>query len=269
MNGVLIAVASIKGAPGVTTMAVGLAAVWPRPGAVLVECDPAGGDLWARFGHHPNPGLSGLAAATLQRGNGQAFLAHQQRLAVGANVVLAVPGDGAAASVHTLAQRGIGLLRQAATAAPVLLDVGRLDPHSPSFALASAADHVLLMARPDLAEQTQVGARLPWLVPNLSGQLWLVPAGAGRLATGEIARDLGIPVIGNVPRSRWGAGVLCGQLHVPNWRRLGLGRAIAAIAAVLAAAGPAPMLALPPRRPMVVPVVRAPQHDPRPAQAPR
>lgn len=262
----LIAVASIKGAPGVTTMAVGLAAVWPRPGAVLVECDPMGGDLWARFGHHPNPGLSGLAAATLQRDDRQAFPAHQQRLVVGANVVLAVPGDGAAASVQTLAQRGIGLLRRAAASAPVLLDVGRLEPHSPSFALASAADHVLLMARPELADQNQVGARLPWLVPNLSGRLWLVPAGAGRLPNGEIARDLGVPVIGRVPRSRWGAGVLCGQLQVPNWRRLGLGRALTRIAAVLAAAGPAPTLALPPRRPMVAPVVHAPHHHPQPTQ---
>ena len=40
----LIAVAADKGAPGVTTTAVALAAVWPRP-VLLAECDPAGGDL--------------------------------------------------------------------------------------------------------------------------------------------------------------------------------------------------------------------------------
>ena len=39
-----IALLSAKGAPGVTTSAVLLAAVWPTP-AMLVEADPAGGDL--------------------------------------------------------------------------------------------------------------------------------------------------------------------------------------------------------------------------------
>ena len=44
----LIAVAADKGAPGVTTASVALAAVWPRP-VLLAECDPAGGDLVYRL----------------------------------------------------------------------------------------------------------------------------------------------------------------------------------------------------------------------------
>ena len=44
----LIAIASDKGAPGVTTSALALAAVWPRP-VLLAECDPSGGDLAYRF----------------------------------------------------------------------------------------------------------------------------------------------------------------------------------------------------------------------------
>ena len=44
----LIAVAADKGAPGVTTTALALAAVWPRP-VLLAECDPAGGDLVYRL----------------------------------------------------------------------------------------------------------------------------------------------------------------------------------------------------------------------------
>ncbi len=54
----LIAVCSLKGSPGVTTWALALAACWPRPAsAVLVECDPSGGSLAARFGLAPAPGL--------------------------------------------------------------------------------------------------------------------------------------------------------------------------------------------------------------------
>ena len=64
----LVAVASGKGAPGVTTASVVLAAVWPRP-VLMAECDPAGGDLVYRFPAadggrlEPGRGLLSLAAA--------------------------------------------------------------------------------------------------------------------------------------------------------------------------------------------------------------
>src|SRR5262249_61331290 len=79
--GMLIAVASVKGAPGVTTLALGLAALWPELGAVLVECDPDGGDLAARFGHHPDPGLASLAAAARTGSRAVPLAGHVQRLA--------------------------------------------------------------------------------------------------------------------------------------------------------------------------------------------
>ncbi|MCP5854114.1 hypothetical protein NL323_29700, partial [Klebsiella pneumoniae] len=44
----LIVLGAAKGAPGVTTAAVALAAVWPRS-AVVAECDPSGGDLALRL----------------------------------------------------------------------------------------------------------------------------------------------------------------------------------------------------------------------------
>ncbi len=51
MSSVLVAVASVKGSPGVTTLCVALAACWPDPaGAIVVEADPAGGDVAMRFG---------------------------------------------------------------------------------------------------------------------------------------------------------------------------------------------------------------------------
>lgn len=234
----LIAVGSGKSSPGATTLGLGLAALWPRPDATLVECDPAGGDLWARFGHHPEPGLSALAAAATWEGPIPGFF--RQRLSVGADAVLAIPGDGAAASVLTLADRGLAALRQAATTSTVILDVGRLDHRSPAVALAAAADHVLLLTAPSLAQQTQVGARLPWLSHALSGKLWLVGVGDGGHGTAELSRDLEVPVIGAVPHSRWGAGVLTGQLRIPNWRQLKLARSIRSIAADLCALEPDP-----------------------------
>jgi hypothetical protein len=244
----VVAICSVKDAPGVSTLALGLAALWPdEPGVVLAECDPSGGDLAARFGHYPDPGLLSLAAAA-RGGPGQVDLAgHTQRLGSGADVVLAPPGEAAAAGVATLAGGGRGVLRHVAARRTVIVDVGRIYRGGPGLALASAADHVLVVCGASLAAQAQVAARLEWLRPAVAGRLWLVRAGRGYHPE-EISRDLGVPVIWSVPRSRLVAGALNGTLRVPNWPRLGMGRAIGQIATTLVTAQPA----------MVVPHPRIP-----------
>ncbi|MFC0531353.1 hypothetical protein [Phytohabitans kaempferiae] len=230
----LIAVGSVKGSPGVTSLALGLAVLWPQPGAVLIEADPAGGDLWARWGHHPDPGLTHFAAAARRDFDAPIISVFRQRLRIGADVVLAPPADAATAPVALLAARGLPALRQAADNAVVVMDVGRLDPASPALGLAAAADHVLLLVSTRLDAYAHVAARLPALAARLPGRLWLVRTAAESTRASGLG-GLDHPVIGTLPRSRWGAGVLSGQLSVANWRRLRLGRAIARIAARLAA----------------------------------
>ena len=243
----VVAICSVKEAPGVSTVALGLAALWPdEAGAVLLECDRGGGDLAARFGHYPDPGMLSLAAAA--RGGGPVDLAaHTQRLGVGADVVLAPPGDTAAAGVATLATGGPRVLRRLAADRTVIVDLGRIYRGGPGLALAAAADHLLVVCGADLAAQAQVAARLEWLRPAVGGRLWLVRAGRG-YHPDEISHDLGVPVIWSVPRSRLVAGALNGTLRVPNWSRLGMGRAIGQIATTLVTAQPA----------MVVPHPRIP-----------
>ncbi|MEV6932839.1 hypothetical protein AB0M46_51265 [Dactylosporangium sp. NPDC051485] len=237
----LIVLASVKGAPGVTTLAVGLTAVWPEPDAVLIECDPHGGDLAARFGHAPEPGLTGLAAQA-HTGGIVSLAPYTQRLAVGADVVLAPPGETVASSTLTLVNRGLASLRDLAQRQPVIVDVGRVEQDGPAAALLAAADHVLVLAAGELAEQTQVELRLSWLRPAVRGRLWLVRTGDGGYSGREIARELGVPVLWEVPVSRLGAGALAGRLRVPNWRRLKLARAIRGIAVTLTTAQPASIL---------------------------
>src|SRR5436305_6058470 len=109
----LVVVGSVKDAPGVTTLAVGLVAGWPQPGAVLVEADPDGGDLAARFGHHPDPGLMSFAAAARSGAGGPSLRGHVQRLRLDIDVVLAPPGDYTIAAVQTVAYGGPQVLRHA------------------------------------------------------------------------------------------------------------------------------------------------------------
>lgn len=261
----LIAVGSVKGSPGVTTLSVGLAALWPRPGAVLLECDPVGGDLAARFGRlADHAGLRELADA-LRRGAGVSdgsegpfASTFQRRLSIGVDAVLAEPGLEAVGTVRTIAAHGLAMLRRTAAAGTVLLDVGRLDPQSESLPLAAAADHVLLLARPDAADLSHISASLSWLNSSLSGQLWLVPAGDGRMPAQEVARIVHAPVLGVLPHHRWCAAALTGRMHVPRWRRLPLGKAIEQLAARLTALEPSP----PPPQ-VVAPVVTNPRYPTR------
>ncbi|GAA3302524.1 hypothetical protein Dvina_51460 [Dactylosporangium vinaceum] len=241
----LIVISSVKGAPGVTTLAVGLAALWPEPDAVLVEADPAGGDLAARFGHSPEPGLTGLAAQA-HTGTLASLAPFTQRLAVGADVVLAPAGETVAASTFTLATRGLQALRRLAEQQPVLVDVGRLEQSSPAAGLLGVADHVLVLADGELAAQTQVEARLGWVRSVVTGRLWLVRTGAGGYPGREIARDLGVPVLWELPDSQLGAGALAGRLRAPAWRRLRLARAVRGVALTLTTAQPASILAAEP-----------------------
>ncbi|MGK5559287.1 hypothetical protein ACSNOI_47590, partial [Actinomadura kijaniata] len=97
----LIALAADKGAPGVTTAAVALGAVWPRP-VLVAECDQAGGDLVYRLPADPGDGTGGTAmlnpargllslAATARRGLRPDQIAeHCQRLVGGLDVLVGI-----------------------------------------------------------------------------------------------------------------------------------------------------------------------------------
>ena len=78
----LVSVASVKGSPGVTSAALALAAVWPRP-VVLLEADSCGGDLAYRCSAAgggavaSSPGLLQLAAAVRTGSPGTGVVADQ------------------------------------------------------------------------------------------------------------------------------------------------------------------------------------------------
>ena len=77
------AFASVKASPGVTTLCQALALCWPEDRAVIVvEADPAGGDLAARLDLPAEPGLVSLAAAG-RRGLSPAVVLEQVQVASG------------------------------------------------------------------------------------------------------------------------------------------------------------------------------------------
>lgn len=210
----LIAIASLKNAPGVTTWSVALAARWPHPmRPVLVECDPSGGSIAARFRLASNPGLASLTAAARRDANPHLLWSHVQHLPGGLPVVCAPAGAqfARAALATLLSSRPTSPLRAAATMpnTVVIADCGRLDPNSPATAVAREADRVLLLTRPRVDDLGHLAAGLT-MVDLWSLRPHLVLVGPGYSAT-EVSRELGIPVTAHIPHDPTGAHALSGD----------------------------------------------------------
>lgn len=169
-----LALVSAKGAPGVTTSALLLTALWPSP-ACLLEADPAGGDL--RFWQNgidgaplrPDLGMVSLLAAYRAgagadriSGPDRAVLAHCQQLPGGLPVLVGAgsPAQHAAlgpcwplltASLQHSGQDEIAVGAGAARDVEPIVDAGRLLPDEHQSRLLTAMSLVLVVCRPTVS----------------------------------------------------------------------------------------------------------------------
>ena len=155
----LVALVSAKRSPGVTTAAVALASVWPVRPALVIECDPAGGDLAADAGLPLEPGLTSLAAS---RRHG--FTGRPPRRPFPATPVRGQRRDGApvAGRRRVALGRPVRPSRRGAGRPArhrVFADCGRLDLQSPRRPSSTAADLVVVVVRPTLAGVEHAAAR--------------------------------------------------------------------------------------------------------------
>ena len=199
----VVAFASAKGSPGVTTAVVALAATWPAGRElVVVELDPAGGDLVVRLDLAAEPGLVTLAAAGRRELGHGTLLAHTQTLAGltgdggAARRVLVGPVSADQASASLAALRGGLAPALAALDADVLVDCGRLDPASPAYDLATSADLLVMVTRPVVAEVHHLSARLA-SVKAAAVSLLLV--GDRPYPAAEVAATVGASPLGTLP----------------------------------------------------------------------
>lgn len=207
-----IAFASAKGSPGVTTAVAALAATWPaHRDLVVVEIDPAGGDLVVRFDLATEPGLVTLAAAGRRELAPDTLLSHTQLLPAEATegapsrrvLVAPVSADQANASLSAL--RG-GLVRALdAIDADVLVDCGRLDPTSPAYEVATGAELLIMVARPVVAEVHHLSSRLSSVKAKT---LSLLMVGDRPYSVAEVAEAVGASALGSLPADARAASVL-------------------------------------------------------------
>lgn len=226
----LIGIATAKGAPGTTTLAVALGLA--SGGAVLVEADPHGGSLAPRTGLRFDPGATSLAAAARHELTIELLAEHLQSLAprLGA---LTAPSDPRAAR-HAFGVLGDHLPAVLRSVSDVhgLFDLGRLDSESPMRPLARALDALVLLAPPSLEGIDALLIRLAAL-EELREHSVLVTTGDGPYRPEECATALSLPLAGHLPRDDAAASALWRSLALEGIRRRPFGRAIADLTAAL------------------------------------
>lgn len=211
----LIAVCSLKSSPGATTLAVALGARWPGPEVpVVVEADPAGGDLLTRFRLSPDLTLVTLAASSRNRGNARPdqVAHHAQFLPDGLRVVPSpVEAEQARAALRLLTIGPSSPLRRAGDRADtaVIVDCGRVESDSPTLSIIRSADAMLLVARPRDDELARIALKLQ-AAQQWSRRPCFVLVGRGHRAS-FVSHELRVPVMAHIPHDLKGAEALCGQ----------------------------------------------------------
>lgn len=144
----LLAIASAKGSPGVTTAAALFAALWPRP-SIVVEADPAGGDIALRLPGpdgqplDPQVGLLSLVAAGRRSLYPQLVANHVQQIVGGQDVVCGVTSAEQAAGLAQWPQLG-GLFAEL-PGADAIVDLGRIGATTPQNAILGHASALVML----------------------------------------------------------------------------------------------------------------------------
>lgn len=198
-----IAVCSGKGSPGATFVAVNLAVAMARTRerVMLIDLDPAGGDIAAYLGLGPKKGLYPL----LQMERSLPDLAVIEREAEERLGVFAVGGFPVEATPESRVALPALLLRLRGYPGDVVADIGRVG--EASAATASHADLVVLVVRPDLV--SVLGAERALRALNQAGvardKVRIFVSGAERRRPGdiaEVATALKVEVVGSIPFAR-------------------------------------------------------------------
>jgi hypothetical protein len=202
----LVAVAGVSGSVGVTAASLALAAWWPKERiAGVVEANPSGGDVAARWGVSFRPGLVEVAAAADAAGVGEEPLTYGvQHLDVGGRRVGAVcappGGRQVVAALPVVSPPASKALNPAAGVA--IADVGRLWPDSPVWSLVEYAEVTVMLVAGSVSAVAHLRSHLAWLEGRRTGPV-LVVCTAGDYLPADVADALSefehVEVLGSLP----------------------------------------------------------------------
>jgi hypothetical protein len=209
---------SVKDAPGVTTLACLVGATWPSHRKVaVVESDPFGGDLAARFGLSAKRGWCTFAAASRRVGPDVPLEPHLQQLPGGLDVLVDSVAASESAERPSVERLSVANLLDS-SAAPhhdgwdLLVDAGRLllDQDRTREWL-DGSDSVVVVLRSDAPSVLKIADRSVALRARCGERVSLVIVGRGHYDDEAIEQFTGIPVIGRVPFDPGAAAVAAGE----------------------------------------------------------
>jgi hypothetical protein len=223
-----LAVCSVKQSPGATTAALAACAAWAGTSGdapVLVELDPAGGDLAARLGVPFDPGLASLAAAARHPGLPVTLADHARPLPCGGTAVLAPTAFEQAASATTTLAARLPVAVEA-TGGRAVFDCGRWYPGSPATGALGASDLTLVVLHADVGGIDHVRARVGVLREASRERLLLALTAGSPYRSVEVERATGVGVLGVIPRDDRGVTALLGAVQRRGVERSALVRAM-------------------------------------------
>ncbi len=231
----LVCLGSAHGSPGVTTTALALAATWPEHRrCLLVEADPFGGVIAARYGLGDTPGLSSLAAVGRRGLDDDVVWAHAQHLPGGVGVLV---GPASADEAHAVLQDvagGLAAWSAAQTAVDMIVDCGRIAPGSAVMGAFAGSGVVMVLTRPTL-DQLRPAAHRVRSLHDSGADASLLLIGDKPYGVDEVTTTLGVPVAGVVAWDPRTAAVLAGTHGaVRDLRRSPLVRSVRTLADRLA-----------------------------------
>ncbi|MCU1449156.1 MAG: chromosome partitioning protein [Acidimicrobiales bacterium] len=230
----LVAWVGVKGAHGASTAALAVAGVWPADRSVLLaELDPAGGDIAARFGLGPDPGLVELGAGFHHGLSAEEIWRHVQTLPGGVGVIVAPPSAQQSHALGPLWSR-LGPVLAELPGTDVIADLGRLEPGSPALEVAAHAHVVVLVARPTIEGVAHLRARVAATVAR--ARVYIVLVGERPYSAADVEAAAGVPVAGVLADDARAAAMLNGEPGSPAaLSRSPLMRSARAVAAALSA----------------------------------
>lgn len=218
----VVALASASGSPGVTTTALGLALLWPRP-VLLVEADPTGGsNLLAGYFRGTREYDSGLIELALTATDLSDALSDVARPIEGSTVsfVAGTRSHSQASALRDLwAPLAEALSELEGTGQDVIVDAGRLGLRGSPEALLDGADLALLVSRTTLP---QLSALRSWADafqrPALDWhQSAVLLVGDGQpYSARDVAGAVSLPVLASLPDDTASAAVFSRGTQPPK-----------------------------------------------------
>ncbi len=194
-GGRVVAVTSGKGAPGKTTLAISLAALFAEGGSrtVLLDADLRGGNVAPYLDLDPRRGLIGLASPGFE-------LSDELQLTAGFAVVAGIERPGLAAGLREeTVPAAVSALRERFET--VVVDLAPMQP-----GLLRAGDELLLVTGADLVSVWNARNALPAAREQAGGSVLTVAVnrrdGRSHYDAGELGPVLGLPVSGVVREER-------------------------------------------------------------------